>query len=439
MLTTSTDLNIIAKQAKKACWTMASIDETLKNKALKQILFSLKDNYNKIIESNNEDLNQAKILVEKGELSKALYKRLALTETKFNEMIKGIEDISELPDPSGKILFEKELDEGLILKKISCPIGVIGVIFESRPDVIVQISSLAIKSGNTVILKGGSEAIHTNIALVNIINNVLKQHKEIPDNVINLIQKREEVKEMLSLDNYIDLIIPRGSNEFVQYIQNNTRIPVLGHADGICHIYIDKDADQNIINKVCIDSKTDYPSACNAVETLLVHKDINASILTSLIDDLKALNVEIRAEKSLIEKLSSSALIKAIEEDWKTEYNDLIISIKEVSSVNDAITHINTYGSGHTDCIITNNIETSELFMNLVDSAGVYCNASTRFADGYRYGFGAEVGISTNKTHARGPVGLEGLMIYKYKLYGNGQIASEYTQGIKTFTHKTIS
>lgn len=439
MLTTSTNLNTIAQQAKEACWVMASINEKIKIKALQLISISLKDNYNKIMQANNEDLIQAKALVEKGELSKSLYKRLALTESKFNEMINGIEDISKLPDPAGKVIFEKELDEGLILKKISCPIGVIGVIFESRPDVIVQISTLAIKSGNTVILKGGSEALNTNMILVNIINNVLKEQKEIPDNVINLIKTRDEVKEMLSLNNYIDLIIPRGSNEFVQYIQHNTRIPVLGHADGICHIYIDKEADPNIINKVCIDSKTDYPSACNAVETILIHKDCTESVLPSLIENLRELNVEIRADKDIIHKLNLSNITEATNTDWNTEYNDLIISIKEVSSVQEAITHINTHGSGHTDCILTNNQTTAELFMNLIDSAGVYCNVSTRFADGYRYGFGAEVGISTNKTHARGPVGLEGLMIYKYKLYGQGQIVSEYRQGIKTFTHKILS
>ena len=439
MHTTSIDLNTIAKQAKQAYWTMASIEENIKNKALQQISISLKEHYNEIIQANNKDLTEAKILVEKGELSKSLYKRLALTESKFNEMIKGVEDISKLSDPLNKILFEKELDKGLTLKKISCPIGVIGVIFESRPDVIVQISSLAIKSGNTVILKGGSEAINTNIVLVNIINDVLSSFNEIPDHVINLIKTREEVKEMLSLDNYIDLIIPRGSNDFVQYIQNNTRIPVLGHADGICHIYIDKEADPKIVNKVCIDSKTDYPSACNAVETLLVHQKIIKTILPSLINDLQALNVEIRAEKSIIETLNIPEIIEANQNDWETEYNDLILSIKPVTSIDEAIKHINKYGSGHTDCIITTNKKSADKFMNFVDSAGVYCNASTRFADGYRYGFGAEVGISTNKTHARGPVGLEGLMIYKYKLCGNGHIASDYSKGLKTFTHKVIS
>jgi len=433
---TEITLKDIAKTARNASLNLPSLKTDIKNSVLMKIADELTSCYRQIQDANNKDLDTAKTMVSSGELSESLYKRLALTESKFKEMVQGVRDVAKLDDPVGKVLFQSELDDDLILKKISCPIGVIGVIFESRPDVVVQISSLAIKSSNAVILKGGSEAINTNLELVKIINKVLKETGEFPEGVINLIMKREEVKAMLDLDDYIDLIIPRGSNAFVQYIQNNTRIPVLGHADGICHIYIDEKVDPEIALRVCLDSKTDYPAACNAVETLLVHKRTITSILSEIVDTLHNAGVEIRATPAIIEKLKKYPLKIATEEDWKTEYTDIILSIKEVDSLEDAINHINTYGSGHTDCILTDIKENAEYFMNNVDSAGVYWNASTRFADGFRYGFGAEVGISTNKTHARGPVGLDGLMIYKYKLYGRGQVAAEYSKGIKNFKHR---
>lgn len=434
----SKELENIAIKAKNASIIMATANSEQKNNILIKLKELLTSNFDFIQQANQKDLHEAKKLVEKGQLSPSLYKRLALSETKYNEMLKGLDDVVNLPDPVGKILLETELDDSLVLKKVNCPIGVIGVIFESRPDVVIQISALAIKSGNSVILKGGSEAINTNIVFINIINEAFDYFKEIPEGVVSLITKREEVRSMLELDQYIDLIIPRGSNEFVKYIQANTRIPVLGHSEGICHIYVDEKADLKMALTLCLDSKTDYPAACNAVETILLHKNVSAVFIPQMLEIFNKAYVEVRCEKGLIDRLNLQNIKIASEEDWATEYNDLIVSIKEVQDINQAINHINQFGSGHTDCIITDDKNNAEYFMNRVDASGVYWNASTRFADGYRYGFGAEVGISTNKTHSRGPVGLEGLMIYKYKLYGRGQIVSDYSKGLKQFKHKSI-
>ena len=349
-------------------------------------------------------------------------------------MVKGILDVIKLPDPINKILMETELDEDLILKKISCPLGVIGVIFEARPDVIVQISSLAIKSSNAVILKGGKEAKSTNEILFRLISEALEETKNFPKNAINLIQSREDVSKMLEMDKYIDLVIPRGSNSLVRYIKENTKIPVLGHADGICHIYIDKSADKNMAEKICIDAKTQYPSACNSVETILIHNDY--PYLKELLIVLKENGIIIKGDKICQSEISG--IEPATDEDWSKEYGEKTVSIKIVQNIDEATEHINTYGSHHTDAIITNDKNNADKFTSIVDSAGVYVNASTRFADGFRYGFGAEVGISTNKTHARGPVGLEGLTIYKYKLIGNGQIVDDYSKGLKNFIHENL-
>ena len=338
----------------------------------------------------------------------------------MRDMIQGIRDIAKLEDPVNKKLLVRELDSDLTLYKVSCPIGVLGIIFEARPDVIAQISSLAIKSANAVILKGGKESINTNKKILSVINSALEKIKEFPKNVIQQVFTRDDVAEMLKCDKYINLIIPRGGNKLVKFIKENTKIPVLGHADGICHIFVDESADIDMAIKVVTDAKTQYPSACNAVETLLIHEKFPK------IDNLlAALQL---SEIQLIDK----------PESWSHEYGDKILSFKTVKNVDEAIEHINTYGSGHTDSIITKDIENAEKFMNKVDSAGVYFNASTRFADGFRYGFGAEVGISTNKTHARGPVGLEGLTIYKYKLIGNGNIVKDYVDGTKHFSHKDV-
>ncbi len=422
----------IAKKAKQASLKTATLSAELKNDVLKKIAQNLEQNKQKIFDANKIDLENA----QKAGLSTALIGRLKLDENKLRDMIQGVKDVAKLEEPVNKILSETELDEGLILKKVSCPIGVLGIIFEARPDVISQISALAIKSSNVVILKGGSEAAQTNKTIAEIINNTLDAFDDFPKNVINLVFSREDIAQLLKLDEYIDLIIPRGSNKLVKYIKENTKIAVLGHADGICHIYADKDADISKALEICLDAKIQYPSACNAVETILVHKEIAKEFLPQFDKLFRENNVVIRGcekTKNIIPEVETAS-----DEDWETEYSDKIVSVKIVDSLEEAIEHINRYGSHHTDCIITENVQTTEKFMNSVDSAGVYQNASTRFADGFRYGFGAEVGISTNKTHARGPVGLEGLTIYKYKLYGKGQIVRDYAQGQKTFTHKKI-
>ena len=431
------DIEQIAINAKGASIVLATLDTDIKDGALKKIADALLENKSYIISQNEEDLKKAKELLAKGEISQSIYDRLKLSDAKFNDMVSGVRDVAKLPDPVGQTLWANKLDNGLELYRVSCPIGVVGVIFEARPDVIVQISSLAIKSGNAVILKGGKEAFLTNTALVKIINEVLSSIDNFPKNSINFIESREDVNKMLSLDKYIDLIIPRGGNKLVQFIKANTKIPVLGHADGICHIYVDDKADIDLAVRVAVDSKIQYPAACNAVETLLVAEEIAIPFLPDLYKAMTDENVVLKGCPKTLNILPN--IQPATEEDWKTEYGDKILSIKIVKDVNEAIEHINEYGSGHTDCIITSDKAVAERFMKYVDSAGVYHNASTRFADGFRYGLGAEVGISTNKTHARGPVGLEGLTIYKYKLYGSGQIVADYTgSNAKTFLHERI-
>ena len=410
----------IAKNAKEASLKIADLSTEIKNKALIQIANEIEAHKNEIFEANKTDLTDAEKLVQNGKLSKSTFNRLKLDDNKMRDMIQGIRDVAKLEDPVNKKLLVRELDSDLTLYKVSCPIGVLGIIFEARPDVIAQISSLAIKSANAVILKGGKESINTNKKILSVINSALEKVQEFPKNVVQQVFTHENVAEMLKCDKYINLIIPRGGNKLVKFIKENTKIAVLGHADGICHIFVDETADLDMAIKVVTDAKTQYPSACNSVETLLIHEKFPK------IDNLlAALQL---SEIQLIDK----------PESWSHEYGDKILSFKLVKNVDEAIEHINTYGSGHTDSIITKNIENAEKFMNKVDSAGVYFNASTRFADGFRYGFGAEVGISTNKTHARGPVGLDGLTIYKYKLTGNGNIVKDYVDGTKCFHHNDI-
>lgn len=410
----------IAKDAKLASLKNADLSTELKNTALLKIADEIELNKDAIFEANKQDLKEAEKLVEMGELTKSTFNRLKLDENKMRDMLQGIKDIAKLDDPVNRKLLIRELDKDLTLYKVSCPIGVLGIIFEARPDVIAQISSLAIKSANAVILKGGKESINTNKKILSIINSALDKIENFPKNVIQQVFTRDDVAEMLKCDKYINLIIPRGGNKLVKFIKENTKIPVLGHADGICHIFVDETADLEMAIKVVTDAKTQYPSACNSVETLLIHEKF-----PNIDNLLAALQL---SEIQLINK----------PESWSHEYGDKILSFKTVKDVDEAIEHINTYGSGHTDSIITKNIENAEKFMNKVDSAGVYFNASTRFADGFRYGFGAEVGISTNKTHARGPVGLDGLTIYKYKLVGNGNIVKDYVDGTKCFHHNDI-
>jgi len=420
--------------ANKASIKLAGASTALKNRALNEVAIALEKNKNKILAANKKDIKNAKTLKD------VLIKRLKLDNIKINEMIKGINNLIKLEDPVGKTLSAVELDKNLELYKVSCPIGVIGVIFESRPDALVQISCLCLKSGNSVILKGGKEALNSNKILHTIITKAIEPVSNTFKNCIQLIETREQVKKILKLDNYINLLIPRGSNKFVKYIMDNTKIPVLGHSEGICHVYVDKDANLDKAIKICLDAKTQYASVCNAMETLLVNKSIAAKFLPKIIKKYLEKNVELRLDEKSLKIIKNRKIKKASEKDWKTEYNDLILSIKIVNDIDEAISHINKYSSKHTDTIITENKATAEKFLNLVDSSSVMLNCSTRFSDGFRYGLGAEVGISTAKIHARGPVGLEGLVIYKYKLIGNDHIVADYTgKSPKRFTHKKLS
>ncbi|MBD2080809.1 glutamate-5-semialdehyde dehydrogenase [Leptolyngbya sp. FACHB-17] len=428
----SVSLTTLAQQTQNAARQLAVQPTEKRNEAITKIADALEANAAEILAANAADCEAAQA---EG-ISSALYARLKLDEAKLKGAIVGVRDVGKLADPIGAVQIHRELDEGLILKRVTCPLGVLGVIFEARPDAVMQISSLAIKSGNGVILKGGKEAIRSCEALVRAIHQGLT-NAGIDPAVVQLLTTREETLELLKLDQYVDLIIPRGSNSFVKFVQDNTRIPVLGHADGICHLYVDRAADIGKAVNIAVDSKTQYPAACNAIETLLVHSAIASEFLLEAVSAFQAKNVELRGDERTREILNIAA---ATEADWSTEYSDLILAIKIVDSTEDAIAHINTYGSKHTDAIVTEDVKTAQLFMNQVDAAGVYHNCSTRFADGFRYGFGAEVGISTQKMPPRGPVGLEGLVTYKYQLVGDGQIAATYSgANAKPFTHRDLS
>ncbi len=419
-----------AKKAREASIKLAAMTTESKNQALLAIKEALAAKVEEIKAANAIDVANSK----KEQVAEPILKRLKFEEQKVQDVCAGIESLIGLEDPVGKVQLQTELDDELTLTRIAWPIGVIGVIFESRPDALVQISTLCLKSGNAVLLKGGSEAKETNRILFDIINEASVK-AGMPDGWIALMESREDVNSILAMDDYIDLLVPRGSNAFVQYIMKNTNIPVIGHADGICHTFVDESADVDMAVRLVVDSKTQYVVVCNALETLLVHENIAKDFLPVL---QKAL-----AEKGAILKgcEKTRAIIEceaANEEDWKTEYLDYILSVKIVSDIEEAIVHINTYGSGHTDSIITESAVNTKIFMNLVDSANVFHNASTRFSDGFRYGFGAEVGVSTSKIHARGPVGLEGLLIYKYQLEGKGHIVADYASGKKSFKHKRL-
>ena len=424
------DISTAAKSAKAAAIRLAATDTALKNKALQAIAEGLSKNKQAILEANEKDLAFSR----ENNLAPPLLKRLKFDEKKLAETISGIESLIELPDPVGINLSSRELDEGLELYQVSCPIGVIGVIFESRPDALVQISTLCLKSGNGVLLKGGSEAAHTNRALADVIV-AASESAGIPVGWLQLLETREDVNQMLKMDESIDLLVPRGSNEFVKFIMDNSNIPVLGHADGICHVYVDKDADLTMAKNIVVDAKCQYIAVCNAAETLLIHEAVAEAFLPMVQEALTSHDVELRG----CPKTAAIVKVKpASEEDWRTEYLDTILSIKIVGSTDEAISHINTYGSGHTDAIVTANQSTANHFMTLLDSGNVFWNCSTRFSDGYRYGLGAEVGISTSKIHARGPVGLEGLVIYKWQIRGSGQVVADYADGTRKFSHRPL-
>ncbi|MBW2176913.1 MAG: glutamate-5-semialdehyde dehydrogenase [Deltaproteobacteria bacterium] len=420
-----------ARRAVQAKTVLGTLDNNAKSRALNNIIQALKQNAQAIVDANQADLE----LAEKGHLAAPLLKRLKFDGDKIEETCEGLASLINLADPVGQVLSATELDRGLELFKVSSPIGVIGVIFESRPDALVQIASLCLKSGNAVLLKGGSEAARTNQILADIIGRAAVRAGA-PEGWLGLMETRSDVEELLGMSRHVDLIVPRGSNEFVRHIMQNTTIPVLGHADGICHVYIDRDADIDMALRISFDSKCQYVAVCNAAETLLVHAEQAEAFLPLIKDAFDVFGVEVRG----CERTAAFIDVTPVsEEDWRTEYLDLIISIKIVDDLTAAIDHINRFGSGHTDVIVTDDRQRAAQFMDRVDSADVFVNCSSRFSDGFRFGLGAEVGISTNKIHARGPVGLEGLMIYKWRLIGNGHVVADYTgNNAKAFTHRSL-
>ena len=434
-------LRQLAEQARSASRQLANLSTERKNQVLLAFARKIRENIDLILSANQKDLESADRLRSQGELSDSSIQRLKMNAVKIEQMAKNFESVAALPDPVGQVQLATRLDEGLDLHRISCPIGVLLVIFESRPEVVVQISALTLKSGNAVILKGGKEASESNACLFGILDQVLREFNDLPDGTVNLLQSREAVSEIVQQNDCLDLIIPRGSNALVQHIQQHSRVPVLAHADGICHVYWDQSASLSKAKEIIIDAKTEYPAVCNAMETLLIHEQIPENEIRQLLTNLLEAGVEIRACSAIMKKFSNklNGIIHAFEQDWKTEYTDLILSVRLVSSHDEAIGHINHYGSGHTDAIITEDRSIAEKFMDQVDAANVFWNASTRFADGFRYGFGAEVGVSTCKTHARGPVGLDGLVIYKYKLYGSGQGVARYHEGGRQYLHQPLS
>lgn len=415
----------ITADVKAGSFQMAALSIKLRNQALSLIPAALQENWASIQAANQEDLR----LAEESKLPQPILKRLKFDEEKLRDTISGIESLIGLPDPLFQTLLHRRLDEGLTLRQVTCPIGVIGVIFESRPDALVQIASLCLKSGNCAVLKGGHEAARTNRILFELIHQA-GISVGVPSEFLTLLESREEIDQLLQCQESIDLLIPRGSNAFVRHIMEHTHIPVMGHSDGVCHIYADQFADIDLAISVITDAKTQYVAACNTVETLLVHRDVATSLLPRLKQALEEKQVALRGCERTQSIISCQP---ANEEDFRTEYVDYILSIKIVDNLEQAIDHINRYGSHHTDSILTEDAAAAQFFLLLVDSAGVYHNCSTRFADGFRYGFGAEVGISTGKLHARGPVGLSGLVTYKYRLCGQGHIVGDYASGKKQF------
>ena len=427
------DTDELARRAERAALRLANADEAARNEALRSIADAIRDREAEILEANAEDVAEAEAMLADGEYTQALVDRLKLDETKVEEIASMVESVAEQDDPLGETLAARELDEDLELYRVAVPIGVVATVFESRPDALVQIAALALKSGNAVVLKGGSEASESNRILH---EAIVEATADLPDGWAALIEAHEEVDRLLELDDRVDLVMPRGSSEFVSYIQENTQIPVLGHTEGICHVYVDADADLEMAEDVAFDAKVQYPAVCNAVETLLVHDAVADAFLPALVDRYEDAGVELRGDERTREVVD---VAPATDDDWDTEYGDLELSIKVVGDAYDAIEHVNDHGSKHTESILTEDPETAETFMTGVDAASVFHNASTRFADGYRYGLGAEVGISTGKIHARGPVGLEGLTTYKYYLEGDGHLVASYSgEDALPFTHREL-
>jgi glutamate-5-semialdehyde dehydrogenase len=428
----------MARSAREASRKLALLSGETRKATLLAMADALEGNGGRILAANAKDCAAAEKLLPTGEMTPSLFSRLQIKENSIVEMAARVREVANLPDPLGKRLAATELDEGLILQKESCALGVIAVVFESRPDVVPQVASLALKSGNAVLLKGGAEAANSNESIVAVWRETLCRFPDVPKESIHLLRSRSDAMELLRLQGEVDLLIPRGSKEFVAFMEKNSRIPVLGHGEGICHVFVDRAADVSRAVAITLDSKVHYPAACNSVETLLVHKDVAAAFLSSVLPELKRANVEVRGCPRVLALLPEAKLVPAIEKDWSTEYSDLILSVKIVDTLEQGLEHIHKYGSKHTECIVTEDQAVAERFLREVDAAGVFHNASTRFADGYRYGLGAEVGISNGKLHARGPMGIEGLTTYKYKLRGNGHIVAEYSSGVRHFKHKPL-
>lgn len=431
------DLIDLARATKAAAQELATLPGAARDQAIEAIALALEAAVPDILTANAADCEAA--LAEGIALS--LYARLKLDETKLRGEIAGVRDVGRLPDPVGRLDIHRELDTGLVMQRVTCPVGVLGVIFEARPDAVIQISALAVKSGNGAILKGGREAVRSCQAIVAAVRNGLAGSAVQPE-VIQLLTTREETLALLGLDEYVDLVIPRGANSFVRFVQDNTRIPVLGHAAGMCHLYVDAAADMPKAVAITVDAKIQYPAACNAIETLLVHRGVAARFLPEAASALRAAGVALKGDdqtRAVLHTAGMADIEPATDDDWRTEYSDLVLSIRVVDSVEDAIAHIGAYGSHHTDAIVTEDPVAAELFLSRVDSAGVFHNCSTRFSDGFRYGFGAEVGISTQKLPPRGPVGLEGLVTYKYVIRGNGQVVASYSgTDARPFTHRDL-
>ncbi|KAJ1888919.1 glutamate-5-semialdehyde dehydrogenase [Kickxella alabastrina] len=449
----------VARAAREASNMLQTITSAQKSAVLQRIKQVLIERRSEIVEANRQDKDAAKKEVEAGKLSASLFSRLDIEGSggeKYSTLLQGVDDVDRIADPIGQVTLARKLDTDLDLYRVVCPVGVCLVIFEARPEVVVNIACLAIKSGNAAILKGGKEATRTNQALAEAIQYAIatteaqEGQTKFPERAVQVVSTRDEISGLLDMDRYVDLVIPRGSNSLVQHIKNNTRIPVLGHADGICSTYLDESADLKKAVHVVVDAKTTYPAACNATETLLVHSSLVSTVFVEVAQALLKAGVRLHADDRSLAAIQAAGIAqeprlaalvtKATDKDFGHEFSDMEVAVRVVDSLDQAIDHINSLGSKHTDAIITEDRKNAEWFMRRVDAAGVYWNASTRFADGFRYGFGTEIGVSTNKTHARGPAGLEGLTIYKYYLFGNGQGSSDYGvgEGKRGFLHKDI-
>jgi len=428
-----TDAERKAKEAESAALELSKLSDEDRSEALRSIAESIEERKKELLEANARDVEEAEKMLERGEYTQALVDRLKLDPAKVSSIADMVRGVAEQDDPVGETLAARELDEGMNLYKVSVPIGVVGSVFESRPDALPQIASLCLKSGNATVLKGGSEAEESNRVLFEAVREATAE-SNVPDGWVQLVESREDVETLLEMDEHVDLLMPRGSTAFVRHVQDNTKIPVLGHTEGVCHVYVDDDADLSKAERVAYDAKVDYPAACNAVETLLVHEEVTGEFLPEIVGRYEKGGVEVRGDDRTREVISAE---EATEDDWTTEYGDLIVAVRVVESLDEAVDHINTYGSKHTDSIVTEDGAKARRFMESIDSASVFHNASTRFSDGFRYGLGAEVGISTGKTHARGPVGVEGLTTYKWYIEGDGHVAGEYRgEGAREFTHR---